>query len=85
VHLLQPGVGQVPAADARPDQRRDQGMEPAAFLGGGSSVNDPLHIGDPDVLAGHACDDRHHEALAQTPLGVGVLAGPLLVSREPVG
>jgi hypothetical protein len=60
-------------------------VEPAAFLDGGRAVDDSLHVGDPDVLAGHARDDRGHEPLAQPPLGVGVLAGPLLTGGEPAG
>jgi hypothetical protein len=85
VHLLQPGAGQVSAADTSPDQRRDQGMEPAAFLCRRGGVDDSLHVGDPDVLASQAADDRGHESLAQPPLSVGVLAGPLLVGGSRSG
>lgn len=58
-------------------------MEPAAFLGGGRGVDVPPHVGDPDVLAGQAADNRGHEPITQPPLGVGVLAGPRLIGGEP--
>jgi hypothetical protein len=39
-------------------------METAAFLIGRRGVDDPLHVGDPDVLASQATDNRDHEPLA---------------------
>jgi hypothetical protein len=60
-------------------------VEAAAFLGGGRGVDDPLHVGDPDVLARQVCDGRGHEPLAQPTLSVGVLAGSLLAGGKPVG
>jgi hypothetical protein len=37
-------------------------------------VDDPLHVGDRDVLAADPADDRGYEPLAQPLLGIGVLA-----------
>jgi hypothetical protein len=70
-------------------QARDEGGEhpvhPVAFPGGGRGVDDLLHVAGLDVLAGDRADDRLGEPLAQPPLGVGVLAGPPVPGRGPVG
>jgi hypothetical protein len=52
--------------------------------GGGGGVDDLLDVAGGDVLAGEGADDGGGEPLAQTLLGVGVLAGPLPVCGEPV-
>jgi MFS family permease len=55
-----------------------------AFPGSGSGVDDLLGVGGLDVLARDRVDDRGGEPLAQPPLGVGVLAGPPVLGRQPV-
>jgi hypothetical protein len=60
-------------------------VDPVAFPWGGGGVDDLLRVVGVDVLAGDRVDDRGGEPLAQSPLGVGVLAGPPLIDREPVG
>ena len=71
------GLTRYPAvipAVTRADRHR---LQPGALPGGGRGVDDLLHVGDPDVLAGDRGDDRGDEPGAQPPLGIGVLAGPL--------
>jgi hypothetical protein len=85
VHLRQARVDQVAAVDARADERGDHPGHPRAFPGGRRGVDDLLHVAGLDVLAGDSADDRRHEPLAQSALGVGVRAGPPLVNREAVG
>ena len=85
MHLGQPRVGQVPALDPRADQRGDHPVHPVALPGGRRGVDDLLHVPGLDVLARHRADDRGGEPLAQPPLGVGVLAGPPVLDRQPVG
>ena len=84
VHLPQPGVGQVPGRDPRRDHGGQPPVQPGALPGRGRGVDHLLHVGDPDVLAGHRGDDRGGEPGAQPPLGVGVLAGPRPIGRVPV-
>jgi len=85
VHFLEPRAGQVPARDPRSDQRRDHPPDPAALAGRGRGADDLLHVRGPDVLARHRADHRDGEPLTQPPLGMGVLARPLLLGRQPVG
>jgi hypothetical protein len=81
VHLLEPGAGQVPGRDPRGDHGRQAPAQPRALPRGGRGVDDALHVGQADVLAGNPADDRGGEPLAQPALGVGVLAD----HARPVG
>ena len=84
VHLGQPLVDQVPALDPGAYQGRDHPLDAPAFPWGGRGVDDLLHAPGLDVLADDRVDDGGGEPLAQAALGMRVLAGPLIVGREPV-
>jgi hypothetical protein len=84
VHLREPGAGQVPAADSCGDHGGQAPVQPGALALGGRGADCFLHVGDLDVLAGEAGDDRGDEPVAQPALGVGVLGGPRLPGRVPV-
>jgi hypothetical protein len=58
-------------------------VDPVAFPRRRGGVDDLLHVPGLYVLAGDHTDDRGGEPLAQPALGVGVLAGPPLIDREP--
>ena len=82
--LASRGLARYPPSIPAADERGDHPVDPVAFPGGGGGVDDLLRVAGRDVLAGDRVDDRGGEPLAQPPLGVGVLAGPPLVHRQPV-
>jgi hypothetical protein len=59
-------------------------VDPVALACGGGGVDDLLRVVNRDVLAGDRADDRGGVPLAQTALGIGVLARLPVCHREPV-
>jgi hypothetical protein len=84
VHLFQPGISQVPAADGRPDQRRDQGMEPAAFLGSGAALT--IRCMSATRMSWHNMPPMTGVRTARTAAaGYGRACGTIARRQEPVG